>query len=321
MAVTTLQVEGPLSVVPSANIWPLGSEVFYVATAAQQAAFGKASKGFRDRLYPTIEDALSACTTARGDKIQVLEGYTANISAADKFSNLGSKTNVEIVGCGSGTFRPALTWTAAAATILMDQNGFKMRGFNLFMAGPTGSTTALTVAAPITVSGEGCELTDNFINYGVDADQGVTIGVTTTAAADYMKFNRNRVFSDVTAGSTLTTSFFYAVGADYLEMTDTTIDGATSATTVGVLRFITTASVGVKITNCNFMNKKAASVHAVTQMAGVLGDVNGCHFTILDDTTKAGWVPAGAGDGPTFSNCWTTNLAGENGAAMTPVST
>jgi hypothetical protein len=66
---------------------------------------------------------------------------------------------------------------------------------------------------------------------------------------------------------------------------------------------------------------KAASIHVVTQMAGILGLVSDCAFGILDGATLAGWVPAGAGDGPMFFRCYTANLAGESGALTTPVST
>lgn len=319
MSVTTEALQGPLALIPNATVWPLGGETFYVATAAQQAALGKSARGIKERLFPTVNDALSACTSGRNDRIEIMEGYTENISAADKWSNLGTKTGVTIHGNGSGYSRPTFTWTAATGTILMDSASFKIRNCNLLMAGPLDSTTALTVAAPITASAAGWEVTDCYINCGVDADQGVTIGFTTTAAADFGKFNRNTVYGAVAAG-VLMTSFFYAVGADYLEMHDTTIDAATSSTTVGTLRFITTASVGINIKRCFIKNTVAASVHAVTQMDGVLGLVQDCRYGILDNATLAGWVAASAGNGPQHDGGKTVNLAAENGADQTPVS-
>ncbi len=56
-------------------------------------------------------------------------------------------------------------------------------------------------------------------------------------------------------------------------------------------------------------------------MAGVLGQVSDCGFGILNDSGLAGWVPAGAGNGPQFFRCYTANLAGESGGLMTPIST
>lgn len=300
-------------------ISPNGGQVVYVGTSAQLAALGQTGEAIASRYFTTVNAALASCVTGRGDYIYVLPGYTENISAADAWSSLAA-TAVTVVGLGRGTNRPAITWTASGGTVLMDTANFGIQNMNLYMAGPLGSTTALTVTAPITISAAGCFIEDCYINAGVDGDQGVTIGITTTAAADFFRFNRNTCFMDATAGATLSTSFFYAVGADYLQMYDTVIDGATTSTTVGVLRFITTASVGIDIRRCFFRNQKASSVHAVTQMDGVLGVVADCGYGILDDAGKAGWVAANAGNGPQHFRGSCANLAAENGAVQTPTS-
>jgi hypothetical protein len=112
----------------------------------------------------------------------------------------------------------------------------------------------------------------------------------------------------------------YLVGADNCQVWDNVIDGATSSTTVGSVRFITTASIGIDFRRNTIINKKASSIHAVTQMDGVLGCVSDCGFGILDNATLAGWVPANAGNGPQHFRNYTANLAAEEGALMTPVS-
>lgn len=297
-----------------------GGAVFYVGSSAQIALLGDTGASLAGRTYTSVNAALLQCVSGRGDTIFLLPGYTESIAAADSWSNLAA-TDVTIFGMGRGTNRPTLTWTTSGSTLLMDTANFRIQNCNLYLAGAHAAGAALTVTAPITVSATGCAITDCNIFWGFDADQGVTIGITTTASATFFQFNRNYCYGATAAGNALTTSFFYAVGADYLQMHDTMIEGACSATTVGVLRFITTASIGIDIRRCNFRNLKVASVHAVTQMAGVLGVVVDCMFGILDDTTKAGWVPAGAGDGPQFARCFTANLAGENGTATTPIST
>lgn len=299
-------------------ISPNGGQVNYVGTAAQLAALGQCGEAIASRSFLTVDSALSNCISGRGDYVYVLPGYTENIASIDAWASLGTKTGVTVCGLGYGTNRPAFTWTLAAGTILMDVANFRIQNVQMFMAGPTGSTTALTVAAPITVSGAGCALTDNFIHFGVDADQLVTIGVTTTAAADNFEFKRNQCYGATAAECT---SFLYLVGADFCQVHDNSIIGGTSSTTVGVVRFITTASLGIDFRRNVFTNLKASSVHAVTQMAGVLGQVLDCGFGILNDSGLAGWVPAGAGDGPQFFRCYTANLAGESGNIMTPIST
>jgi len=294
-----------------------GGKVFYVGTAAQTANYGDVGQNIAGRLFTDVNTALLQCASGRGDVIYLLPGYTESIAAADSWSNLGSNTDITIIGMGRGTNRPTLTWTTATSTILFDSANFRLVNCNLYLAGAHAAGSALTVAAPITVSAAGCEISDCTIFYGFDADQLVTIGVTTTANADFFKFNRNYCYSATAAGCT---SFFYAVGADYLEMLDTTIIGGTSSTTVGVLRFITTASLGINIQRCVFQNLVAASIHAVTQMDGVLGVCKDNGYGILDNATLAGWVPASAGNGPQHFNCRTTNLAAENGGVTTPVS-
>lgn len=299
-------------------ISPNGGQVFYVGTAAQVAALGEIGECIASRVSTTVDKALNQCVSGRGDFVYVLPGYTETVSSADQWSSLGTKTAVSVIGLGTGMNRPTFTYSAATATILMDTANFSIRNCIFYMAGATGSTTALTVAAPITVSAAGCAITDCYIHFGVDADQIVTIGITTTAAADQFEFKRNYCYGATAAECT---SFLYLVGADFCQVHDNTIIGGTSSTTVGVVRFITTASVGIDFRRNAFTNLKAASIHAVTQMAGVLGQVQDCGFGILDNATLAGWVPAGAGDGPQFWRCYTANLAGENGALMTPVST
>ncbi len=298
-------------------ISPNGGQVNYVGTAAQQAALGQTGEAIASRSFLNVNTALANCVSGRGDYIYVLPGYTETISAADSWSNLGTKTAVTIVGLGRGTNRPAFTYSAQTATILMDSANFRIQNCQFFMAGATGSSTALTVTAPITVSAAGCALEDNYIQFGVDADQLCTIAITTTAAAPNFEFKRNYCYSATAAECT---SFLYLVGADFCEVWDNTIIGATSSTTVGVIRFITTASVGISFKRNQAVNLKAASIHAVTQMDGVLGWCDMNTWGILDNATLAGWVPANAGNGPQH-NDYCVNLAAENAARMTPVST
>lgn len=296
-------------------ISPNGGQVWYVGTAAQQAALGQTGEAIASRYSTSVNAALANCVSGRGDYIYVLPGYTESIAAADSWSALAA-TAVTVVGLGRGTNRPTLTWTAAASTVLMDTANFRIQNMNLYLAGPHAAGTAVTVAAPITVSAAGCAIEDCDGFFGFDADQIVTIGITTTAAADQFEFKRNYFYSATAAECT---SFLYLVGADHCHVHDNTIIGATSSTTVGVVRFITTASVGIDFQRNRFVNLKAASIHAVTQMDGVLGWCDQNVYGILDNATLAGWVPASAGNGPQH-NDYAANLAAENAARMTPVS-
>jgi hypothetical protein len=214
---------------------------------------------------------------------------------------------------GSGNRRPKLTWTLAAGTFLFDVANVQLSNFILDMA--PAANAGVTVAAPITVSAAGCSINNCRIMFGADVNDLVTIGVTTTAAADDFDFSNNRCYGATAAACT---TFLRLVGADRFTMYNTVILGGTSSTTVGVVQMLTTASTDVDIENCSFANRKAASVHACTGMAAATGSVRNCSFGILDDSTLAGWETEG---NLQFFNCQTVNLAGEAGVPKTPLST
>jgi hypothetical protein len=137
----------------------------------------------------------------------------------------------------------------------------------------------------------------------------------TTAAADDFSFVGNQCYGATAAECT---TFLRVVGADRMVMKDCIIDGATSSTTVGVMQMLTTASTQVLIDNCTFVNRKALSVHAATGMAAATGMVRDCAFGIFDTATLAGFETEG---NLQFSNCFTSNLAGENAGIKVPQST
>lgn len=182
-----------------------------------------------------------------GDIIYVLPGHSENVSAADMGSLMGSAKGFSIIGIGRGTERPKLIWTAAAATLLLDTDNVEIANMQLFLAGATDSTTALTVAAAITVSGAGCRLINNFIQFGVDADQIVTLGIVTTATADDLVFAGNFCEGAVAAEITATGTFLRLVGADRAIIVNNVIMGALATDADGLIETLTTASTGIVI--------------------------------------------------------------------------
>jgi hypothetical protein len=292
-----------------------GGKVFYVGTAAMIAQYPDVGVGIANRLFTDVNTALGQCVSGRGDVIYVLPGYTESIATSDAWSNLAA-TDVTIIGMGRGTNRPTFTWTATGSTVLFDTANFKLINCQLYLAGAHAAGAALTVAAPITVSAAGCEISNCQIFWGFDADQIVTIGITTTAAADWFRFNSNTCYAETAAVPT--TTFMRLVGADYFQMWDTKIQGPGSTTTLAPVQFLTTASLAIDIRRCIIQNTLASSIHAVTGMAGLTGTAIDCLWGILDNATLVGFVTPASMQ---FGYCYTSNLAGENGGAMTPVST
>lgn len=273
------------------------------------------------RLFTTLNAALGQCRSGAGDVVLVLPGHAENISTADQMSNLVAGT--KIIGLGDGNERGSFTWTAAAATFLMDVANVSIANVRMFWAGPHAAGSALTVAAPITVSAAGCSIRDCQIFAGFDADQIVTIGLTTTAAADDFTFAGNDLFAATAAECTTMIQF---VGADRLRFIGNFITAATSAVGVGVVRFLTTASTDIRMYDCTIQNTKAASENAITGMAGLTGVADYMHFCVLDDAAgnlvlsdavSAFETPASIQFG---ANVYVTNTIAETGAKMTPVS-
>lgn len=68
------------------------------------------------RVFTSLDAAINACVSGRGDVIIALEGYTETIGSATAV--LADKAGVRVVGLGRGTARPTFTFsTATTATI------------------------------------------------------------------------------------------------------------------------------------------------------------------------------------------------------------
>jgi hypothetical protein len=269
-----------------------------------------------DGFFTSVQLALNGCRSGRGDKIICLPGHTESIAAADAWSNLGSKTDIEVYCVPAGENTATFTWTAATSSILFDAASFRLRGARLFLAGADAAGSALTVAAPITVSAAGCAITDCWGKFGFDADQIVTVGITTTAAATRLRLERNH-FIGATAAEC--TTFLDIIGVDGLYMADNVFEGATSAVGVGIVRFATTASLNIRCYRNAYINRKAASEAAVTGLAGVTGISHSELFHYLDNTGTTAWETSQGS--MAFYNARTVNLAGEHGMLSTTVST
>ncbi|MEE9219986.1 MAG: hypothetical protein V3U34_00415 [candidate division NC10 bacterium] len=302
------RVQGSVQTPYGTLLQPASRVAAYVRSGGQQDGD---DTFVRNNLVQTLNQALARCRAGLGDVVYVLSDHAEDIDAADKMSNLVAGT--KIIGVGSGALRPTFTWTAAAASWLFDVANVTLSNCILKLA--DAGNAGVTVIAPITISAAGCFIAGCDIFFGADANDDVTIGINTTAAADDCGLIGCDCFG-VTAAEC--TTFLRLVGADRFRLEGCTIQGATGSTTVGVIQFLTTASLQVLIANSVFINYKALSVHAATGMAAATGIVSNCGFGILDTATLGGFETEGSLQ---FFNCTTANLAGENSGAKTPQST
>lgn len=265
------------------------------------------------RIYTTLNAALAVCRSGRGDVVIVLPGHAEDVDAADDWSNLVAGTR--IIGLGHGNLRPTFTWSAATSTVLLNVANVSIVNCILEMSGDPDVGTALTVAAPMTISAAGCSIIGCKINCGVDADRLATIAITTTAAADDLSIVDCWFWGGALAA---VTTMLRLVGADRFYMSGCYMYGLTSAAGVGVLDMETTESLNILIENSAFVNIKSDSTAAASGIASATGVVRNCEFGVFTDSNLQGFDTEG---NIQFFNCVVSNQAGENGAQKAPQST
>jgi hypothetical protein len=260
--------------------------------------------------YSTLAAAITSLAgrTTWGDVIYVLPGHVESISAPDYFSGGGTAANFSVIGLGSGTNRPTFTWTVATSTWLIDTAGVEISNIRCFLAGAHAAGAALTVAAPITISAANCRITNCEFWWGFDVDQIVGTGITTTAAASDFTFAYNNCYALVAAVPTAT--FMTLVGSDRCQIIGNYITGATSGTTVGVIRGLTTASLNMYVAFNTMDNLLASSTIAFSPLTASTGVATQNQFLV--DT---GILPITASILHWFDNLC-CNDAGENGAQV-----
>lgn len=234
-----------------------GGRVLYVGNRTGTTAGNGKSP---DRPYATLSEAVTQLATnlnGNGDCVYILPGHSENVDAADWMSELSTLAGLSICGLGTGTARGTFNWSVEAATLLLDTANLELANLNLFLATGRGTSTAATVAAPITVSAAGCRIVDCYINFGIDADQIVTVGITTTAAADDFEFLNNVCEGAVAAEVTAAGTFLRLVGADRAHIAWNFIAGALATDTDGLIETLTTLSDQLNIHD-NFISAQGS---------------------------------------------------------------
>lgn len=227
----------------TAVVLPPGSEI--AAYVSATVPTGGWPLDLEAKRVTTLNAGVARARSGRGDTVLLLPGHTENLATADAVSSLA--TGVRIIGLGEGSNRPALTWSAAGSTFLFDQANTTIENCRLFLAGPHAAGSALTVAAPITVSAAGCAIRRCQIFFGFDADQIITLGINVTAA-DF-SFEDNKCYGNVAAEITAANTFMRLTGADRVSIKRNYIAGALATDTDGLIETLTTLSANIEITD------------------------------------------------------------------------
>ena len=281
---------------PGGNTYWVGNRSDLPSGDGYSAANPCASLGGANGIF-----ARMAARVNRGDVVYVLPGHAENVNAADWAALMTTSSGFSIVGLGIGIERPQLTWTISTATFLLDTDAVQLANLRMWLAGPSG-TGSLTVAAPITVSGNGCSMIGNEFNWGFDAGSIVGTGIICTGT-DF-KFIGNKALCDVAAVPTET--FLRLNAADRAVIAYNDIRGATAGTTVGVIKGLTNASVDLDVRRNFLQNKIANSTIAFSPLASSTGV-----FAYNEFSVEVGILPITASIGRWHENycCDTAGLA------------
>jgi hypothetical protein len=243
----------------------------------------------------------------RGTLVLVRKGTTELISAVSNFSLLGARKRIYLQGEGDETERPTLTFSAATATWLMNTDSIIIDNFNINLEPGAGG---VVVAAPFTVSGNGCGFRRCKFRVGTDGANKVTVGITWTGKDGFME---DCILNGAVAATC--TTVLRLTGADRFRAFRTRIDAATSAVGVGVVQPLTTASLNQEWRECFFRNNLAASTQAVASLAGNTGAMHSCNAGILAGSTASA-IDHAAGS-MNYYNCRVSLALGAVDAAMT----
>ena len=211
-----------------------GGQVFVVAksAAAGRQIMQDTFKAFNGN-YATIDAAISACTANRGDTIYVAPGHTEAVTSSSIACDVAGVT---LIGIGSGSMKPTLTFAATSSRINVTAADCKWKNFRLQAAVGDVVTAFLHATAAQNTVYEDIEFyatsTFNFINcytlgaanisdgcrwernYLRTSDAGQLALCITAAAQNDLKFYDNFVMHAATAAGLLTAGAADLLGLD-----------------------------------------------------------------------------------------------------------
>lgn len=130
-----------IPVLGSGDIFTTGKVFFVHATTGNNGNNGKSPT----KALASIANALTRCTANKGDIIVAMPGHTETISAA---GTLTAIAGVTVLGLGSGTLKPLLTWSATASTFAISAANFRLINVNCKV-----SIDSVVVMFPVTAAG------------------------------------------------------------------------------------------------------------------------------------------------------------------------
>lgn len=246
---------------------PGGRIAAYVrSTGAQDGEDHFAASGL---LVATLNAGLQRCRSGHNDIVIVLPGHAENVSAADFFSSLVAGTQIVGVAPFRSTLMPTLTFTATAATFLLDVANVSVSGIK-FAVGIDA------VVNFVTVSAAGCRIDGCYFQTGTSSSLDAATPVIVAAGADDFVVV-NSVFSGTsTAVNTNCISVTGAVNGFVCAQND--FDVQISGATAGVIEF-SAAATQFRVSRNNIVNRRGTAAVAIrwsdtANLAGIISENN-----------------------------------------------
>ena len=254
-----------------------------------------------DHPFATIDYAIGKCTASKGDVIVVMPGHDEDIAVAGGIT--ADVIGVTIVGVGSGTLRPIISWSATGSTLLVTAANVTFDNFQF-----QNEIDSLVSGISSTAAGTAIR---NSVFTSPTSTNDALIWVITSAAADDFVFENNAVFSD-NAGPT---EVIRLVGADRARIVGNYIKASAST---AVINGITTESLDILIkgnTLCNSVIDKLL----IDLVASCTGRIELNNGTVV---STAAWAAAAICDA---ANCqlaenYVSDAVGETGKLLGTVS-
>lgn len=149
--------------------------------------------------FSTLDFAIGKCVAGRGDVVLIKPGYTQTITTAAQL--LMDVAGVAIIGLGTGSSRPTLTFGAAAANIPVTAANMSIQNvlFVANFADVASVFTATSTNTPTDLAIENCEFRDtsSILNFVA-----IVTGNATANSMDGLVFDKNRISSLGTTAAT-----------------------------------------------------------------------------------------------------------------------
>lgn len=246
MGMNNFNANGVAEVFPGVILAPNGGLVHYVH-ASGAAGLDLLPSGLAapspGGFFTSINAAMASCRTNRGDIIFCLPGHTETVSASTFLSSV--KAGVRVIGRGNTTDRPKITWNNAAGNMALSAANVTFDNFQFELAGDPASVTALTVTSAITITGNGCRVTNCHFQVGVDNDQIIGLGITVNATK--VEIANCFFIGDPTAKVSAGGTVIRLTAADQFYFHDNYVAAALTTNTDGVMDTLTTLSKEIRI--------------------------------------------------------------------------